>query len=64
MWNAKTMNSNSKVKPRAVFAPEDYAFIRKSLQVYMHNYGNSLNDEESRKIASLLHRLNRIDYET
>jgi hypothetical protein len=51
-------------RPRAVFAPDDYATIRKALQVYMHNYGNSLDEEESRKIASLLHRLGRVGYET
>ena len=55
------MNSNSKIKPRAVFAPEDYALIYKALQVYMYNYGDSLDDDESRKIANLMHRLNRID---
>ena len=53
-----------KYRPRAVFAPEDYAVIRKALQVYMHNYSNSLNDEEARKISSLLHRLGRVDYDT
>lgn len=53
----------NKQRPRAVFAPEDYAVIRKALQVYMHNYGNSLDEEEARKISSLLHRLGRVDYE-
>lgn len=48
-------------RPRAVFAPEDYAVIRKALAVYMHNYGNSLTEEESRKISSLMHRLGRIE---
>jgi hypothetical protein len=49
------------MKPRAVFADTDYAVIRKALQVYLHNYGNSLSDEEARIISSLLHRLGRVD---
>lgn len=48
-------------RPRAVFAPEDYAVIRKALAVYMHNYGNSLTEDESRKISSLMHRLGRVE---
>ena len=51
-------------RPRAVFAPEDYPVIRKALQVYMHNYGNSLSDEEARKLSSLIHRMGRIGYES
>jgi DNA-binding ferritin-like protein (Dps family) len=54
---------SKQLNSRAVFAPDDYATIRKALQVYMHNYGNSLDEEESRKIASLLHRLGRFGYE-
>lgn len=50
-----------KLRPRAVFADTDFAVIRKALQVYMHNYGNSLSDEEARIISSLLHRLGRVD---
>lgn len=50
-------------RPRAVFAPEDYALIRKALHVYMHNWGNSLDDEEARKLSNLLHRLGRVGYE-
>jgi len=53
-----------KTRPRAVFADEDYAVIRKALQVYMHNYGNSLNEDEARIIARLVHRLGRVDYES
>lgn len=53
----------NKQRPRAIFAPEDYALIRKALQVYMHNYGNSLDEEEARKLSNLLHRLGRVGYE-
>lgn len=59
-----TYTKNTKDKPRAVFAPHDYAVIRKALQVYMHNYGQSLPDEEARVISGLLHRLGRVDYDT
>ena len=52
------------MKPRAVFADIDYAVIRKALQVYMHNYGNSLSDEEARIISSLLHRLGRVNVDS
>jgi len=47
-------------RPRAVFAPEDYAVIRKALSVYHYNYNDSLTEEEKRQISSLLHRLGRI----
>ena len=50
-------------RPRAVFAPEDYALIRKALHVYMHNWGNSLSEEESRKLSNLIHRLGRLGYD-
>ena len=53
-----------KTRPRAVFADEDYAVIRKALQVYMHNYGNSLSEDEARIIARIVHRLGRVDYES
>ena len=49
-----------KQKPRAVFAPEDYEYIKKALMVYLANYGQSLDDDAARKIANLIHRLNRI----
>lgn len=52
-----------KTRPRAVFADEDYAVIRKALQVYMHNYGNSLSEDEARIIARLVHRLGRVGHE-
>lgn len=48
-------------RPRAVFAPEDYAVIRKALSVYHYNYTDSLTEEEKRQISSLLHRLGRIE---
>lgn len=51
---------NDTPRPRAVFAPEDYAVIRKALAVYMHNYGNSIPEDEAKKLSSLLHRLGRI----
>lgn len=53
----------NKPRPRAVFAPDDYAVIRKALEVYAYNYGKSLPEEEMRKLSSLLHRMGRVNYE-
>lgn len=52
----------NKPRPRAVFAPDDYAVIRKALEVYAYNYGKSLPEEEMRKLSSLLHRLGRVNH--
>jgi len=50
-----------KSRPRAVFSPNDFEVIKKALSVYNHNYGNSLSKEEQTAIASLMHRLGRLD---
>lgn len=51
----------SQPRPRAVFSPNDFELIKKALAVYNHNYGNSLQKDEQAAIASLMHRLGRID---
>lgn len=55
--------NHNKQRITAVFAPEDYSVIRKALQVYLHNYGTTLEEDEARIVARVLHRLGRIEYE-
>lgn len=47
-------------RPRAVFSQEDFDLLHKALSVYVHNHGNSLDEDESRKYSNLMHRLTRI----
>jgi len=47
-------------RPRAVFSQEDFAILHKAVSVYAHNYGNSLDEAEARKVSNLMHRLTRI----
>lgn len=54
------MSDKSVRQVPAVFAPEDYSVIRKALQVYLQE---SLEENEARIVARLLHRLGRIEYE-
>ena len=55
------MNDQQKSRPRAILAPNDFPLIRKAVEVYVHNYGNSIDEEEKRKLTNILHRLGRAD---
>jgi len=57
------MTTSTNKKTRAVFAPDDYPVIRKALEVYAYNYGQSLPEEEMRKLSNLIHRIQRINYD-
>lgn len=48
--------------PSAVFSPDDFVLGKRAVQVYSYNYAESLPDEVKVKLASLMHRLNRLDY--
>lgn len=53
-------DKDSKFRPRAVFSQEDFELLHKAVSVYAHNYGNSLEEAEARKLSNLMHRLTRI----
>ena len=46
-------------KSRAVFAPADYPLIKNALECYVKQ--NDLNKDELKRVASLMHRLGRIN---
>lgn len=52
-----------KYKSPAVFSPQDYTIVVKAVQQYYIDYGESLPEDEQRQIASLMHRLNRLNYD-
>lgn len=48
-------------RPRSVLAPQDIPYVRKAVEVYLHNYRNSLSEDEVRSLSNLKHRLGRIE---
>lgn len=46
-------------KSRAVFAPADYPLLKNALECYAKQ--NDLEKDELKRIASLMHRLGRIN---
>ena len=48
-------------RPRSVLAPQDIPYVRKAVEVYLHNYRNSMTEDEVRSLSNLKHRLGRIE---
>ena len=48
-------------RPRSVLAPQDIPYVRKAVEVYLHNYRNSLSEDDVRNLSNLKHRLGRIE---
>ena len=46
-------------RPRAVFAPEDYAFLRKAILHYLNTA--DADTEEQRCLTRIIHRLGRFE---
>lgn len=58
-----TSTENLNDKPRAVFAPDDYAIILRALKEYFYYFEGILEDDELSKVGQLIHRLGRITNE-
>jgi len=50
-------------RPRAVFSTNDFALIRRALLFYSQKHYENMTLEDASAVASLMHRLGRIDGE-